>query len=658
MVRTPYWNIEFGILIDAMALPLMALFCYGLYQHWKRIRQGRPRPQSTVKVAGKIGPFFPWAFLVRGIIGSKLYAKPVTGIAHGLVFWGMVLLFIGTVLVIANVVVGLPVFKGGFNYWFMSASLDAAGLGALIGLGFLAGRRLLSLPRRLVEPKPKKGFLPISALLGGVLITGFLVEGFRIAANGPDPGSFVGNVLATAFTGQSQTLMFHKALWWIHGIAAMAFIAYIPFSPLVHVFLAPINAGLADPMPGPKMGVIDFSSFDEETEGEGPLLGVAKLGDFTRKRLLDFSTCLWCGRCHEVCPAAQTGKPLSPKGVLIQMVEHLNQGKMDDTQLIETVGVEAIFNCTTCAACMEACPVCINQPKIIMKFRQNLVMEQSIIPELMGKAHASIEQRQHPFFGTGTSPKDWRKGLDVPVFTPEQTEYLLWIGCAATYEERAQKIARAMVQVLQAAEVSFGILEEARCTGDPAKQMGNEFLFTEIAQQNIEEFNEMKVKKIITLCPHCYNSFTRHYPKLGGNWEVIPHVSLISQLMDQGRLRPIRESRKLTYHDPCYLGRRNRIFDEPRRVVSAVANLSEMVRHGAKSFCCGAGGGNYWAEETGDRINQVRSSEALNTDAEKVITACPFCLLMLTDGVKKFTEEEKVIDIAELVSAQLNTEKA
>lgn len=657
MTRTPYWNIEFGILIDAIALPLMALFIYGLYRHWKRIRRGKPRPPAAEKVPGKIGPVYLWALLVRGILGSKLYAKPVTGVAHGLLFWGMVLLFFGTVLVFMNVLLGVAVFSGGLNRWFMSAALDLAGLCALAGLAFLSGRRLLSMPKRLVEPKPKKGFLPISALLGAVLLTGFVVEGFRIAANGPDPASFAGTWVAAAIGGPGQVLTLHKWFWWIHGIMAVGFIAYIPFSPLVHVVLAPVNAALADPMPGVKMGVIDFSSFEDETVEEKPVLGVANLEDFTRKRLLDFDTCLWCGRCHEVCPAAQTGKPLSPKGVMIELSEYLSQEKMTDGDLINAVGVDAIFSCTTCAACMEACPVCINQPKAIMKFRQNLVMEQSVIPELMGKAHSSLEQRQHPFFGTGSGPKEWRKGLDVPVFVPGQTEYLLWIGCTATYEERAQKIARAMVRLLQAAEVNFGILEEARCTGDPAKQMGNEFLFTEIAQQNIEEFNGMKVKKIITLCPHCYNSFTRHYPKLGGNWEIIPHVSFISQLIDQGRLKLTSNPHEaFSFHDPCYLGRRNRIFEEPRKVISSMAILTEMDRHGKESFCCGGGGGGYWSEETGERINQVRSEEALNTGADKIVTACPFCLLMLTDGVKKFTEEDKVLDVAELAAARLMTQ--
>ena len=318
----------------------------------------------------------------------------------------------------------------------------------------------------------------------------------------------------------------------------MAFIAAIPFSPMMHILLVPTNAALADPMPGSKMGVIDFATFDDEDAEAMPTLGCATLADFTRKRLLDYSTCLWCGRCHEVCPAASTGKPLSPKGVMLTLAERLTHGGFEDDGLIDEMTEEALFACTTCTACMEACPACINQPKTILKFRQNLVMEQSRIPELMGKAMSSLEQRAHPFFGTGSGPNDWRKDLDVPIFAKGETEYLLWIGCSATYEERAQKIARAMVRILDKAGVSYGILEESRCTGDPAKQMGNEFLFSELAQMNIEEFNELGVNKIITLCPHCYNSFSRHYPPMGGTYTLIPHAVFIEQLITQKKITP------------------------------------------------------------------------------------------------------------------------
>ncbi|WP_419662698.1 Eqo4: ETF:quinone oxidoreductase [Desulfosarcina variabilis str. Montpellier] len=651
MSRIPYWNISYGILIDAFALVAVVIFVYGIQMHWKRIRQGKVRLRAKIKdLPGKIGPVFVHSLIFKGILGAKLYKKIFAGIAHGFVFWGMLVLFVGTSLVVLNVWGGVPVFTGGFNKWVMSFGLDLAGLLALIGVVFFLVRRLMP-PERLVTPKARAGFLLQIGLLAVILISGFLVEGLRIAANGPDPHAFVGNVLAGWLP--ADALAAHQVLWWGHGLLCMAFIAAIPFSPMMHILLVPTNAALADPMPGSKMGVIDFATFDDEDAEAMPTLGCATLADFTRKRLLDYSTCLWCGRCHEVCPAASTGKPLSPKGVMLTLAERLTHGGFEDDGLIDEMTEEALFACTTCTACMEACPACINQPKTILKFRQNLVMEQSRIPELMGKAMSSLEQRAHPFFGTGSGPNEWRKDLDVPIFAKGETEYLLWIGCSATYEERAQKIARAMVRILDKAGVSYGILEESRCTGDPAKQMGNEFLFSELAQMNIEEFNELGVNKIITLCPHCYNSFSRHYPPMGGTYTLIPHAVFIEQLITQKKITPGWSSTSIAYHDPCYLGRRNRIFDEPRQLIGRVGRLVEMPNHGADSFCCGGGGGNYWAEEVGERINQRRSKEALDTGADKIATACPFCLLMITDGTKKFTEEPKAFDIAELVAEQL-----
>ncbi len=655
MPRIPYWNIDYGVIIDIMAIPVFIVFFYGLYRQWRLIKQGKMRVIPSIdKMIQGIGPFRLKAFLVRGILNARLYRKPASGMAHGFVFWGMITLFIGTNLVILNILFGLPVFSGGFNRWFMSFMLDLAGLLALVGIVFFLVRRMIP-PDRLRLPESRKGFVPVSGLLALILLTGFVIEGARIAAaGGPlEGGAFVGNFLASSLISPTQALDIHVITWWVHGLLAMGFIVYIPYSPLVHIILAPVNAGFADPAPGVKMGVMDFSAFENEDAEELPALGADKLADFTRKRFLDFSSCLWCGRCQEVCPAYNTDKPLSPKGVMITLADRLAAGKLDES-LIDGISMDAIFSCTTCAACMEACPVSINQPKTIMRFRQNLVMEKSRIPELMGKAVASLEQRAHPFFGTGSGAAEWRKDLDVPVFEPGRTEYLLWIGCSVTYEQRAQKIGRAMVHILQKAGVSFGILEESRCTGDPAKQMGNEFLFAEIAQQNIEDFSALGIKKIITLCPHCFNSFTRHYPKLGGEYEVIPHGSFIKMLMDGKKLNLIRKNQHITYHDPCYLGRRNGIYDDPRNVISEVGNLVEMPRHRNESFCCGGGGGNYWAEEQGSRINQHRAGEALETKADTIAAACPFCLLMLTDGLKKHTEETKVFDIAEIVDASLS----
>jgi Fe-S oxidoreductase len=498
--------------------------------------------------------------------------------------------------------------------------------------------------------------LPVEVVLILIIISGFLVEGLRISANGPEPGSVIGNWIALTFLGNlGNDLFIHTYIWWIHGLLALGLIAYIPFSPLVHLVLAPVNSGLANPLPGPKMGVLDFSTFEEDVDTESePNLGVACLSDFSWKRLLDFETCLWCGRCHEVCPATQTDKPLSPKKVLVSLADNLNKGLVEDELINKSISSDAVYNCTTCAACLEVCPVSINQPKAIMRLRQNLIMEQSIIPDTMGQAHKSLESRQHPFFGTSAGPHDWHKELNVPFFEKGVTEYLLWVGCAPTYEDRAQNIAKAMVEILSKAGISYGILEESRCTGDPGKQMGNEFLFNEIAQQNVEELNSLGVKKIITLCPHCYNSFTRHYPQLGGHYEVIPHSILLAKLIHEGRLNIQNTGKTICYHDPCYLGRRNEIYNEPRTVISKLGKLVEMPRNKANSFCCGGGGGNYWAEEEGTRINRNRAKEGLNTKADLIATACPFCLLMLTDGLKGFTEEQKVFDLAEIIINDLN----
>lgn len=654
MERVPYWNINYGLLIDLLSIPAMAIFAYGMYCHWKAIKQGRARMNLGISLTAlKIGPIYVRSFFTRGILGTRLYKKLGTGIAHGLLLWGMVLLTVGTTLVFANVLFDTPVFKGAFNRWFMGFSLEVAGLAALFGVLFLLVKRLFA-QERLVFFKSNSRFVLIEVGIVMIIITGFLIEGLRIAHNGYDPGSFVGNWISTIFTDVENVTIAHQALWWLHGFMALALIAYIPFSPLVHLVLAPVNAGLDIPLPGPKMGVLDFDAFeDEESEEEPPSLGIGKLSDFNWKNLLDISNCLWCGRCHEVCPAAQTGKSLSPKSIMVTLADFKKEGRFEDESLLDTISTDTIYSCTTCLACVEACPVSVNQPNAILGMRQNLLMERSEIPEIMGLAHKSLESRQHPFVGTGFGPNDWRNDLDVPIFEENKTEYLLWIGCSVAYEERTQSIARSMVNILKTSGVSFGILEENRCTGDPAKQMGNEFLFTEIAGQNIEEFESLGVKKIITMCPHCFNSFTRHYPLIGGTFEVIPHAVFLRKLIDSGEIKLKKSEQTICYHDPCYLGRHNNILAEPRSVVSSVGQLVEMPKSGCESFCCGGGGGNYWTEEEGTRINQTRAKEALDTGANTIATSCPYCLLMLTDGLKKFTEESMVEDIAELVNSQM-----
>ncbi len=440
--------------------------------------------------------------------------------------------------------------------------------------------------------------------------------------------------------------------WWAHGLLALTFIGYIPFSPLTHLLLIPVNAALASPVLGADNKALDLSSLQADENGNMPSLGTPTLADFSPKALLDFSACLWCGRCQEVCPATLTEKDLTPKGIMVTLAERLQDGQWNDRDLIDTVGMETIFQCRTCGACVETCPALTNPLKALWGLRQNLVMERGEMPAGLIQAYRNMEALLHPF-SSQTSVSDWRKGLNVPRFRSQETEYLLWVGCAVTYEDRAQQIGRAMVNILNSAGVSYGIIEEARCTGDPAKQMGDDALFAHLAQTNMDLFNGLGVKRIITLCPHCYNSFKHYYPPLGGSYQLIPHTNIIKDLIRSGKIEVSRGDQKIVYHDPCYLGRHNKVFNAPREVMSYLGTGLEMTRSRGNSFCCGAGGGNYWNEETGKRINYVRAQEAFETGADRVATACPFCLIMLTDGLKMFTDKKMVLDIAELVKENI-----
>jgi Fe-S oxidoreductase/nitrate reductase gamma subunit len=652
--RTPYWLIEYGLLIDLLALPTLAIFCYGVYLHWCRIRKGQIRFRVSLDDFRSFFTRDRWVAMIwNGFLGARVYRWPITGLFHGLVFWGMLLLLIGTALVLLNVVSGLAVMSGPFYHWFMAFTLDAAGLAILVGLGSLLVRRLMHVPR-LSRPKSKPGFLLVESLLVVVVLTGFVLEGQRLILSGGQENAFVGTLMTMVLQGMGSGEGFYITVWWLHGLLALAFIAWIPFSPLAHLLFIPVNAALAEPIIGADEKALDVATLEPDAQGNLPTLGTPTLADYSAKRLLDFSTCLWCGRCQEVCPATLTEKTLTPKGVVVTLAEALSQGEMSERSIVDRVGMSALFECRTCGACVETCPAMINPLKAIWGMRQNLMMERGEMPARMLSAYRNMEALMHPF-STQASPSDWRKGLDVPIFKAGETEYLLWIGCAVTYEDRAQQIGRAMVNLLNSIGISYGILEEARCTGDPAKQMGDDYLFSQLANTTIALFNAHQVKKLITLCPHCYNSFTNYYPPLGGHYEVISHIALIADLIRSGKLKLTGGDRKIAYHDPCYLGRHNRIFESPRDIIGSIGSIVELPRSRNNSFCCGAGGGNYWNEESGKRINYVRAQEAFESGADLIASGCPFCLLMLTDGLKMNTSDQMVFDIAELVQQACET---
>ena len=651
MQRTPYWLIDYGVLIDLLAIPVIIIFCYGIYLHWRNIRKGEVGFRiSFDQIRSVINKKHVMNVLWFGFLGSRTYKKPITGIFHGMLFWGMLLLFVGTVAALLNVFFGIPLLSGLFYKWFMSLCLDAAGVMVIIGILFLLIRRLIHY-KRLHDPKPRKGFVAMESFLLGIVLSGFFLEGLRIVLSDAHETAYIGTWLAHSIGGLESGHSFYIALWWIHGLAALVFIGYIPFSPIMHFILVPANAAFMESNIGADEKGIDLSKFETEQD-DIAVIGTARLSDCTSKRLLDLSACLWCGRCHEVCPATQTQKSLTPKGVMLTLAEMLQNDVMENENFIDMVGLNAIFECRTCGLCVEVCPAMTNPLKTIWNMRQHLVMERGEIPSQMMQSYRNMEALMHPF-PTSSTGNEWRRDIEVPVFVSENTEYLLWVGCAVRYEDRAQRIGKAMVKILDNTGISYGIIEEARCTGDPAKQMGDDYLFFQLASANIELFRKYGVKKILTICPHCFNSFKRYYPPLGGEYEVIPHTIFIEDLLDAGKLKLSNTGLKITYHDPCYQGRHNGIFDAPRNIIGSIGKMMEVPRNKKNSFCCGAGGGNYWNEEEGERINYVRAGEAFETGADKLVSSCPFCTIMLTDGMKMFTDNETVFDISELVEQNM-----
>ena len=588
------------------------------------------------------------------------------GVMHFLIFSGTALLFLGKIIRLFSYPVGLTNPPQGV---FLYASL-ASEIGAIL---IIVGGCIAIYRRYIVKPSRLDTTREDTLVFGWVfliLLTGFMIKGYRIATSevgSPTDWAMwspVGYLLSYVFpTFMTQVtdeiLVWHRAI--IHTLPAFILLAYILVgrSRLQHILLSPINIFFRSLKPKGALVPVDL----EEAE----TFGTAKIEDFTWKQLLDLDACTRCGRCQDNCPAYLTSKPLSPKGVIVDLKEHLyevypvplmtkpRESRRD--MIADVITPEVIWACTTCGACQDVCPVYVEHINKIIDMRRNLVLEQAEMPETAEVALRCIEERGHTCKGTTYSRTDWCDGLDVKLISDDRdVDVLYFVGCAAALEDRNVKVAAAFARVLKAAGVNFAILgDEESCCGEPARRMGNEYLFQMQALKNIETLKGYGVKKIVTTCPHCYNTLKNEYPQFGGEFEVVHHTEFIADLIKQGKLKLASEmNKKVTYHDPCYLGRHNDIYDSPRQVLTSIpqAKLVEMERYRSKSFCCGAGGGHMWMEETGTRINEVRTGHALETKSEIVATACPYCLQMFEDGIKakEATEYFKAMDIAELVA--------
>jgi Fe-S oxidoreductase len=483
-----------------------------------------------------------------------------------------------------------------------------------------------------------------------------LGETFIIAGTSPDVWQPFATTVAGLWSGWSRGALVvgeHVAFWLALGLI-LAFLPYFPHSKHIHLFFAPLNFLLKPQRRS--IGEMAYINMDDMNLEQ---FGASSLKDLGWEQLMDSYACIMCFRCQDVCPAYQTGKVLSPAALEINKRYHLNLDGSTDKAMLELIPEEAVWACTSCGACVDICPVGNEPMRDILDVRRALVLMDNVFPKQWENAFRGMERNANPWNISQAERMKWAEGLDVPTIEKNpEPDILWWVGCAPATDARAQKTARAFVKILKAAGVNYAVLgQNEQCTGDSARRAGREDIFFALAQANVEILNEVKPKRIVTTCPHCLHTLKNEYPAFGGNYEVIHHTQLINELVGAGKIRlSVSEALSVTFHDPCYLGRHNHIFESPRQALkNAGAQILEMPHHGAKSFCCGAGGAQMWKEEEHGmaNVNLTRFKEAKSTSAAVVAVGCPFCLTMLNDASKVDGETMEVLDIAEIIAARI-----
>ncbi len=603
---------------------------------------------------------------------SKLLREPVAGLMHFFIFWGFVILLTAVLeAVVQGIIPGFTLQMLGPLFPPLAALQELIGILVILSCLFALVRWYFVPPRRYFGPEitghVRMDATVILSLILVIMISMFGANATHMAQAGRTLAARFGSgALAGLFQQPGSASVWYGVFWWTHILVVLAFLNYLPYSKHLHVLTSLPNVYFGSLEPRGRLPILDLE--DESAEK----FGAEDVTDLNWKQLLDGFTCTDCGRCTSVCPANITGKPLSPRKIIMNIRERTSElapvilaGSPEASQEVAAhrlldnfVTDEELWACTTCRACMEECPVSIEHVPAIVDMRRYLVLTESRFPPELTTTFKNLETNFTPWAFSHESRADWAKGLDVRMMADVNgdIDVLYWVGCAGSYDKRYEKVSRAMVKLLNAAGVRFAILgTEEKCNGDPARRSGNEYLAQMLIRKNVETLNGYGIKKIVATCPHCFNTLKNEYPQFGGRYEVIHHTVFLRDLLQSGRLKVSKEARhRVTFHDSCYIGRYNVIYDAPRNLLEASgSNLVEMPRSRDRGFCCGAGGARMFMEEKiGKRVNVARTEEALGLNPQSIATACPFCMTMLVDGVKAKDVEEtvQVRDVAEILA--------